>query len=91
LYFFYFVFFQSDNEEFLNEDENYSGPKIVSVPPGFPLSSSTSVKSAAFRVVMMREDCEQHIVYNQNENVVDELPSTYNDLMTVFTDSKNRY
>jgi hypothetical protein len=75
----------------LNEDENYAGPKIVSVPSAVPLSSSANVKSAVFRVVMIREDCEQHVVYNQNENVGEELPSTYSDLMTLFNDSKNRY
>jgi hypothetical protein len=89
---------ESESEdEFVNEEEGCDGPTMIPIPsvlshyqPEETTSSSTSSSAAVFRVVLMKEDSIQHLVYNdpkhngQHKDSSTALPLTYPDLMKLF-------
>jgi hypothetical protein len=90
---------ESESEdEFVNEEEGCEGPTMIPIPSVLShyqpeaSSSSSSSSAAVFRVVLMKEDSIQHLVYNdpkhnsqhKDSSSSPSLPLTYPDLMKLF-------
>jgi hypothetical protein len=89
---------EEPEEEFLNEEEDCKGPKIIPITASLPKELQTESMNAQhgnFRVILMREHTMHHLIYDghrqqqqlETEDPTDcaeSLPSTYPELIEKF-------